>query len=189
MPRPVNAEKRAELLKQVVNHLQHHGVAQMSLSPLAESIGTTKRMLLYYFGSRENLLAQALAACRPDAHAMFDDVRDSAGLRKAAHTLWEAMTVGEQSGPVRMLLQLLSLAATDPEQYGDIAAETVEVMIGPIAAAYVRLGHPPQQARTAATLIASGLRGLCQDRLVTHDVARTDAAARRLIRDAVTTAD
>ncbi|MFE2839948.1 TetR/AcrR family transcriptional regulator [Streptomyces mirabilis] len=189
MPRPVNAEKRAELLKQVVNHLQHHGVAQMSLSPLAESIGTTKRMLLYYFGSRKNLLAQALAACRPDAHAMFDDVRDSAGLRKAAHTLWEAMTVGEQSGPVRMLLQLLSLAATDPEQYGDIAAETVEVMIGPIAAAYVRLGHPPQEARTAATLLVSGLRGVCQDRLVTHDVVRTDAAARRLVRDAVTTAD
>ncbi|WP_330342148.1 TetR/AcrR family transcriptional regulator [Streptomyces sp. NBC_00557] len=189
MPRPVNAEKRAELLKQVVHHLQHHGVAQMSLSPLAESIGTTKRMLLYYFGSRENLLAQALAACRPDAHAMFDDVRDVAGLRKAAETLWEAMTVGEQSGPIRMLLQLLSLAATDPEQYGDIAAETVEVMIAPIAAAYVRLGHSPEQARAGATLLVSGLRGLCQDRLVTHDVARTDAAAGRLIRDAVAAAD
>lgn len=189
MPRPVNVEKRAELLKQVVHHLQHHGVAQMSLSPLAESIGTTKRMLLYYFGSRENLLAQALAASRPDAHAMFDDVHDTAGLRKAAQALWEAMTVGEQSGPVRMLLQLLSLAATDPEQYGDLAADSVEVMIGPIAAAYVRLGHPPQQARAGATLLVSGLRGLCQDRLVTRDAARTDAAARRLIRDAVAAAD
>ncbi|MER6221722.1 TetR/AcrR family transcriptional regulator [Streptomyces sp. 900105755] len=189
MSRPVNAEKRAELLKQVVHHLQHHGVAQMSLSPLAQSIGTTKRMLLYYFGSRENLLAQALAASRPDAHAMFDGVRDSEGLRRAAHTLWDAMTVGEQSGPVRMLLQLLSLAATDPQQYGAVAAETVEVMIGPIAAAYVRLGHPPQEARTAATLLVSGLRGLCQDRLVTHDATRTDAAARRLIKDAVAAAD
>ncbi|MFF4116629.1 TetR/AcrR family transcriptional regulator [Streptomyces sp. NPDC001714] len=189
MSRPVNAEKRAELLQQVVHHLQHHGVAQMSLSPLAQSIGTTKRMLLYYFGSRENLLAQALATSRPDAHAMFDGVRDGAELREAAHTLWDAMTVGEQSGPVRMLLQLLSLAATDPEQYGAVAAETVEVMIGPIAAAYVRLGHPPQQARAEATLLVSGLRGLCQDRLVTHDVARTDAAARRLIRDAVAAAD
>lgn len=185
MSRPINAEKRAELLKQVVRSLQHHGVAQMSLSPLAESIGTTKRMLLYYFGSRENLLAQALAASRPDAHAMFDDVQDTDGLRTAAHALWEAMTVGKQSGAIRMLLQLLSLAATDPEQYGSLAAETVEVMVGPIAAAYVRLGHPPQQARAGATLLVSGLRGVCQDRLVTHDVARTDAAAHRLIEDAV----
>lgn len=75
-------------------------------------------------------------------------------------------TVGEQSGAIRMLLQLLSLAATDPEQCGNLAADTVEVMIGPIAAAYLRLGHPPQQARAGATLPVSGLRGLCQDRLV-----------------------
>ncbi|MEU6422854.1 TetR/AcrR family transcriptional regulator [Streptomyces spiralis] len=181
MPRPVNVEKRAELLQQVVAHLQDHGLAQMSLSPLAESIGTTKRMLLYYFGSRENLLAQALIANRPDAHAMFDNVHDPAGLRRAARTLWEAMTAGEQAGPIRVLLQLLSLAATDPQQYGALAADTVEVMVGPIAAAYVRLGHPPEQARAAATLLVSALRGLCQDRLVTHDVARTDAAAERLI--------
>lgn len=153
----------------------------MSLSPLAECIGTTKRMLLYYFGSRENLLAQALIANRPDAHAMFDDVHDTAGLRRAARALWEAMTVGEQAGPVRMLLQLLSLAVTDPQQYGALASDTVEVMIGPIAAAYARLGHPPEQARAVATLLVSGLRGLCQDRLVSHDVARTDAAADRLI--------
>jgi AcrR family transcriptional regulator len=183
--RPANAEKRAELLKQVVHRLQHDGLAHMSLSPLAEAIGTTKRMLLYYFGSRENLVAQALIANRPDVHAMFDDVHDAAGLRHAGHALWEVMTVGEQSGAVRMLLQLLSLAATEPEQYGELARDTVEVMIGPIAAAYVRLGHSPEQAQSGATLLVSGLRGLCQDRLVTHDAARTDAAARRLIDDAV----
>ncbi|WP_063795851.1 TetR family transcriptional regulator [Peterkaempfera griseoplana] len=181
MPRPLNTEKRAELLDQVVRYLQQHGLAQMSLSPLAEAIGTTKRMLLYYFDSRENLLAQALAANRPDARRMFGDVHDAAGLRRAALGLWEAITVGEQAGPIRMLLQLLSLATTEPEQYGDLAADTVEVMVGPIADACVRLGDAPQQARARATLLVSGLRGLCQDRLVTHDVARTDAAARRLI--------
>ncbi|MEU6602732.1 hypothetical protein [Streptomyces flaveolus] len=101
------------------------------------------------------------------------------------------MTVGEQSGPIRMplQLQLLSLAATDPQQYGELAADTVEVMIGPIAAVYVRLGHPPEQARATATLLVSGLRGLCQDRLVTHAVARTDAAADRLIYGATAAPD
>lgn len=189
MPRPVNVEKRADLLKQVVHHLQHHGLAQTSLSSLAEAVGTTKRMLLYYFGSRENLLSQALAANRPDTQAMFADVHDLDGLRNALAALWEAITVGEQSGAIRMLLQLLSLAATDPEQYGDLAAESVEVMTTPIAATYVRLGHAPQDAWADATLFASGLRGLCQDRLVTHDIARTDAAARRLIKVAVAAAD
>ncbi|MFJ3305177.1 TetR/AcrR family transcriptional regulator [Streptomyces sp. NPDC086549] len=188
MPRPLNVEKRAELLEQVVQYLQQHGLAQMSLNPLAQSIGTTKRMLLYYFGSRENLLAQVWASRHPDAHSMFDDVRDTADLRRAALSLWEAITIGEQAGPVRLLLQLLSLATTDPDQYGSLAAESVEVLVGPIEAAFIRLGRQPQQARASATLLVSGLRGLCQDRLVTHDIARTDAAARQLIEAAIATA-
>ncbi|MFG2943422.1 hypothetical protein [Streptomyces sp. NPDC048282] len=40
----------------------------------------------------------------------------------------------------------------------------VTFLVGPIVAAYVRLGHSPQQARAGATLLVSGLRGLCQDR-------------------------
>ncbi|MFI6873757.1 TetR family transcriptional regulator [Streptomyces sp. NPDC050400] len=185
MARPQNTEKRVELLHQVVAYVQRHGLAGLSLSPLAAEIGTTKRMLLYYFGSREQLLARALAESRPDARAMFDGVGDTEGLRRAADGLWEAITVGEQAGPIRMLLQLLSLAATHPEQYGGLAAETVEVMVGPIADAYVRLGHDRSVARESATLLVSGLRGLCLDRLVTGDAARTDAAARRLIDAAV----
>ncbi|MEU6844877.1 TetR/AcrR family transcriptional regulator [Streptomyces sp. NPDC046716] len=185
MARPVNTEKRAELLGQVVEYVQRHGLADLSLSPLAESIGTTKRMLLYYFGSRENLIALALEASRPDAHALFDGVEDADDLRRSARALWKAITVGEQAGPIRMLLQLLSLAATHPETYRDIAAETVEVMVGPIADAFARLGHPRASARERATLLVSGLRGLCQDRLVTGDAARTDAAAAHLITAAV----
>lgn len=103
-----------------------------------------------------DLPAQALIANRSDAHAMFDDVRDAAGLRQG-------------------------LAVTGPQQYGASASSTVEAMIGPITAAYVRLGHPPEQARAAATLLVSGPCGLGQDHLVTRDVARTDAAADRLI--------
>lgn len=183
--RPVNTEKRTELLAQVVEYVQRRGLANLSLSPLAEDIGTTKRMLLYYFGSRENLLAMTFAASRPDAHALFDGVADSADLRRSAHALWNAITVGEQAGPIRMLLQLLSLAATDPEDHGDLAKETVEVMIGPIADAFIRLGHRREEARERATLLVSGLRGLCQDRLVTGDAARTDAAASHLIGAAV----
>ncbi|MEV1020985.1 TetR family transcriptional regulator [Streptomyces sp. NPDC050264] len=177
----MNTEKRAELLGDVVAYIQRHGLAGLSLTPLAEEIGTTKRMLLYYFESRENLLARALAASRPDAHALFDGVTDARELRGSAHTLWRAITVGEQAGPIRMLLQLLSLAATDPEQYGKLAADTVEFMVGPIADAFVRLGATDQRARERATLLVSGLRGLCQDRLVTGDADRTDAAARHLI--------
>ncbi len=45
-------DKRTALLQRVVEHLAAHGIADMSLAPMAEQLGTSKRMLLYYFGSR-----------------------------------------------------------------------------------------------------------------------------------------
>jgi hypothetical protein len=47
------------------------------------------------------------------------------------------------------------------------------------------VGFAPDEAEARATLVVSGLRGLCQDLLVTDDRERVDAAAERLI-DAAT---
>ncbi|MEU0840276.1 hypothetical protein ABZ370_12520 [Streptomyces sp. NPDC005962] len=51
----------------------------------------------------------------------------------------------------------------------------------PIAAAFERTGFPPDEAEARATLVVSGLRGLCQDLLVTDDGERVEAAATRLL--------
>lgn len=40
-----------------MNHVAHHGLSDLSLRELAAGIGTSHRMLLYHFGSREGLLA------------------------------------------------------------------------------------------------------------------------------------
>jgi hypothetical protein len=50
-------------------------------------------------------------------------------------------------------------------------------MTQPIAAAFERAGFAPDEAEARATLVVSGLRGLCQDLLVTDDGERVDAAA------------
>src|SRR5579871_5379879 len=47
---------RAALLDAVIDHLATHGVGDLSLRPLAEGVGTSHRMLLYHFGSKEQLL-------------------------------------------------------------------------------------------------------------------------------------
>lgn len=173
--------KRHALLHRVVHYLETHGIADLSLSPLAAELGTSKRMLLYYFGSRENLLAEAIGISRPDIADLFGDVHDAAGLRTAAHRLWRTITTGRQQGPIRILFQVLSLAPTQPDRYAAPAAEAVTVMINPLTAVYRRLGCDDRDAQARASLLISGLRGLCQDRLVTGDTDRTDAAAEALI--------
>src|ERR1700733_10225890 len=74
MARTPDPIKRAELLRGVVAYLETHGVNDMSLAPMAEALGTSKRMLLYYFGDRGELLAQALDASRPRVGEIFRDV-------------------------------------------------------------------------------------------------------------------
>ena len=57
-------DRRAELLDRVANYILSNGLADLSLRPLATAIGTSPRMLLYFFGSKERLIAEALAHIR-----------------------------------------------------------------------------------------------------------------------------
>jgi AcrR family transcriptional regulator len=185
MARAPDPARRAELLQDVVAYLEAHGVNDMSLAPMAEALGTSKRMLLYYFGDRGELLTQALDASRPKVGEMFHDVTTSGQFCDAARTLWRGLTRGDQRRSVRMLLQVLSLATTDPETYGPYARTAVTVMLDPISDALVSIGYGRRDARIRATLVVSGLRGLCQDMLVTDQDVRVDAAAELVIAAAV----
>jgi AcrR family transcriptional regulator len=185
MARPPDPTKRAELLRDVVAYLETRGVNDMSLAPMAEALGTSKRMLLYYFGDRGELLAQALDASRPRVGEIFRDVATEDEFCDAARKLWHGLTRGDQRRNVRMLLQVLSLASTDPETYGPYARTAVEVMLDPISDALISLRYGRRDARVRATLVVSGLRGLCQDVLVTGQDSRVDAAAELVIAAAV----
>lgn len=185
MPRTADPQRRTELLRAVVAYLEERGVADISLAPMAEALWTSKRMLLYYFGDRGELVAQAMAASRPNAGEIFDGVASADDFVAAAHTLWRAITRGRQRRSVALLLQVLSLAITDPDTYQPYADDAVTVMLDPIAAALMGLGFEKADARARATLVVSGLRGLCQDGLVTGDRSRVDAAAERVIAAAV----
>lgn len=138
-------------------------------------------MLLYYFGDRGELLAQAMAASRPDVGEMFEGVATRAAFVEAARRLWWAITRGPQRRTVTLLLQVLSLATTDPHTYQPYADAAVAVILEPVADALVALGFERDAARVRASLVVSGLRGLCQDGLVTQERARVDAAAELVI--------
>jgi AcrR family transcriptional regulator len=184
--RTQDSRKREELLSAVVAYLEVRGVNDLSLAPMAEALGTSKRMLLYYFGDRQNLLEQAMNAARPKAGDFFGDVAGPKDLERAALELWTALTRGAQRRSVRLLLQVLSLATTDPETYGGFARSSTELMLAPITDAFRVAGFTSTDSARRATLIVSGLRGLCQDLLVTGDRTRVDAAARFMISAAVT---
>lgn len=52
---------RESLLPLLMGHVLEHGLGQASLRPLAKGAGTSDRMLLYHFGTKERLIADLLS--------------------------------------------------------------------------------------------------------------------------------
>src|SRR3954469_944224 len=64
MARAPDPARRASLLESATQHVLDHGMAHLSLRPLAQALSTSPRMLLYHFGSKEQLVTEILAAAR-----------------------------------------------------------------------------------------------------------------------------
>ena len=56
MARPPDLERRQELLDAVVDEFAVNGIGDRSLRDVAAAVGTSHRMLLHHFGSRNELL-------------------------------------------------------------------------------------------------------------------------------------
>ena len=87
MARPIDHDRKQALRGAAGDYLLRHGLSAFSLRPLGEALGTSARMLVHHFGSRENLLREALGAIRERESADFEAWRSRKG---------EATTIGEQ---------------------------------------------------------------------------------------------
>ncbi len=186
MPRPLDAARRAELLEQVLRYAAEQGIAELTLRQVAPALGTSARMLVHYFGTKEHLIEQVLAATRPDVPTLLAQ-HAAAGHspRRAAQLLWHDLSAGGDQEPrVRLLLEVMALGLTQPDRYGEYATQAVGAWVEPLTDALRAAGHP-SDAAARATLLVGGLRGLALDRYLTGDRERTDAAADLLITAAV----
>ncbi|WP_040838701.1 TetR/AcrR family transcriptional regulator [Nocardia brevicatena] len=184
MARPLDHAKRTELLDAVVRYIAEHGLADLSLRPLAAALGTSSRMLIYYFGTKEELLVQALTGQRPDIAAVFADITDAESLRERLWEFWRENTTGSGAVSVKVMLQVLGAACAAHAPYAGYVRGAITAFVAALTEG-LRGIDGVDDPEVVATLLVSGLRGILQDRLVTGDTERTDRAARRLIEQAV----
>src|SRR6266576_3152420 len=70
-------ETRDRLLQDCLSYFLRHGVANLSLRPLAAAVGTSARMLLHYFGSKEALIAEVMEQVQQRLQNSFRELRES----------------------------------------------------------------------------------------------------------------
>lgn len=180
MARPLDHAKRAELLDAVVGYIATHGLADLSLRPLASELGTSSRMLIYYFNTKEELLVQALETQRPDINAVFADISDVASVRERLWEFWRANTTGSDARSVTVMVQVVGAACAPHSPYTEYAQEAIATFVAALTEG-LRSVETIDDPALVATLLISGLRGILQDRLITGDIQRTDRAAWQLI--------
>ena len=177
--------RKEELLERAYQYALEHGLTDLSLRPLAAAIGSSPRVLLFLFGSKDGLVRALLARARADELAFLEQARvtGQAGLDAAVRATWQWLT----AEPVRPLLTLWAEAyarsLVEPGgPWSGFAQQTVEDWQAVLAAA-----QPTQRRGGAAgsaerTLVLAVLRGALLDLLATGDTDRITAAIHRYLR-------
>ena len=162
-------DRRDELLEHITDHVVRHGLIGLTLRPLAKAVGTSDRMLIYHFGSRDDLVSDVLDVSNQRAIAALGDLAPAATVRDGVNRLWNAY----REEPLRPLLWLYYQAAAT----GLIGAEPYRTRTragnarwGEALRDYLRRsGAPDEDVERIARLVDWGLCGFH------FDLATTDA--------------
>lgn len=152
-----------------------HGLAGLSLRPLATALGTSTRMLLYDFCSKEELIMAVLAEIRRREAAMLAGYvnASSASGPELVQAVWEWASSADRAPFMRLFSEVYTDAMAHPGTYSQRGQAVVTEWLDQFGAALS--GTPAGAVGTAsATLVIAVLRGLLLDRLSTGDQERTD---------------
>ncbi|MEU0430245.1 TetR/AcrR family transcriptional regulator [Streptomyces sp. NPDC006290] len=188
MSRPPDQAKRLDLINRVRAYLIRNGLADLSLRPLARALGTSDRMLLYYFGTKEGMVAEALALDerRPllrarDMLEATDSTRDPAGVRRFMEETWQQFRAPGLRPALRLYVEIMAASLIHSDRYGPVMHDTLTEWTDLLTSAFRDLGMTEVRARTEATLLVDATFGLVIASLAEDDRDRTDAAFHALL--------
>lgn len=178
MVRIADEQRPAELMNAIVAYLVKHGVTELSLRPLAKAVGSSPRVLLYYFGSKENLIVQAVKSLRDRQRAGIAKMREAHynEAPDACRAIWKQMSAPESEAMFRLSLETYVLALRHPDLFGNFLSSSSENWLEFLAEPLMRKGASEAEARAYATVVVAGFRGFMLDYCASRERERVDRA-------------
>lgn len=183
-PGSAGTTPRDRLLDAALDHFGRHGIGDTSLRGIAEGIGTSHRMLIYHFGSREGLLAEVTREVEARQRAVMTATYDT-GLPplEAAAKYWEETVEATlRFGP--LFFELAAHAMQGKEHAAALRDDLIAAWLPSVTELCRAIGIPEEQASTHARLALGAARGLLLDLLVSgerDEVARAADLLNRLL--------
>ena len=180
--RPSPSPRKLELLEAAYCYALAHGLADLSLRPLAAAIGSSPRVLLFLFGSKDALIQALLARARADELSMLENLsRDRPGTDLAGATLeiWSWLSDPAHRSLLVLWVEGYSRSLVEPEgPWTNFANQTVTDWLNVLAAYQPVRARRTVAGRAQRTAVLAILRGALLDLLATNDRRRVDASIR-----------
>jgi AcrR family transcriptional regulator len=180
------ASRRERLLEAAVDHVATQGIGDLSLRRLAAALGTSHRMLIYHFGSKEGLLIEVIRTVEQrQRDALADlDLDPSLSPADVMRRMWQRLSDPALWPHERLFFEVYGQALQGRAHTVELLDGIVEDWVEPVAAIRERQGLDPARARAQARLEVAVVRGLLLDLLATGDqVGVTEALERFLVTD------
>ena len=175
--RPVNHQRRAELLDAAVEYAAEYGFSELSWRPVAAALGVSPTTLVHHFGTKEQMLEAILGRLR---ERLFVATRDLAGerpdLATEARASWTRACDPQRGAEFRLFFAVYGRALQAPLQFAAFLEHVVSYWMSALIAAQGPDTDPATATRTA-TLVIATIRGLLLDLLATGDRDRVEDAA------------
>jgi AcrR family transcriptional regulator len=179
---------RDRLLAVAIDYFAEHGIGDHSLRALAAEFGTSHRMLIYHFGSREGLLVEVVRVVENQQRAALSALSPDGDLLEQSLRFWtqvaeEALRYG------RLFFELSAHAMQGKPHTEALRADLIGMWLPPLTDLFIQAGIPASDAPAYARLGLAAARGLLFDLLITGDRAGVDEAAHLLNRLLIPTSD
>jgi AcrR family transcriptional regulator len=180
------AEPRTDLLQRIVDDVARHGLGDRSLRDLASAVGSSHRMLLYHFGSREGLVTAIVADVEARQRELMASTDVAADPGDVVREVWRRVS----DPTMRPFVQLFFEATAYSSRQSDSAraatvsglgdhGELTEAWIDEVVAMSNRTASSPNT--TDIRLGIAVIRGLLVDVIAGGDLAGANESLERFL--------
>jgi AcrR family transcriptional regulator len=164
-------ERRDDLLRRVVKAAANGGLARRSLRDLAEQVGTSHRMLIHHFGSRDGLMAAVVESVERDQNQGLGELPDDAA--EAIRATWRRTSVPSLWPIERLFFECYARGAQGEPPFDRLVPALVEQTLEAVS---IRADVADDEGRAGARLGLAVIRGLLLDLVATGNRRETDRA-------------
>src|SRR5271157_4045769 len=154
-------DARQQLLDRAIEYVADNGLSDLSLRSLAAALGTSHRMLIHHFGSKEGLWVEIVRTVeqrqRDLLTGMLPDVDRPAG--EAMRAWWQHISDPSLWPNERLFFELYGQALQGRAHTTEVLDGIVDSWLDPITELSVARGIPPALARAQARLGVAVTRG------------------------------